>query len=155
MCILLSHLSNELYTSETSIWRAAFPDKIQSKIWPSHTFWTLSWFLFRLQLICLFILLIKRNNRPQKYSEANTTENKSTVISRSFYICLKQIKQNPWQDLKPKHKEFLALKDSTMHSKDQIICGSWKEQLIFQGKLYIAEEVRIGETLFPFPTEVT
>lgn len=42
-----------------------------------------------------------------------------------------------------------------MHSKDQIICGSWKEELIFQGKLYIAEEVRIGETLFPFPVEMT
>lgn len=50
-------------------------------------------FLLRLQLVYLFIFLTKSNSLPQKYSEAaNTTENESTIISVSFYICLKQAK---------------------------------------------------------------
>lgn len=81
--------------------------------------------------------LIKRSNLPHKYSEAaNTTENQSTIISTSFYICLKQTKQNHWQDPKTPN----ITKDSTKLSKDQITCGSLKEQLIIQGQPYIIKK---------------
>lgn len=147
MCILLSHVSNELHLPET----VELPSQIKSKANSDHHALSKHWFLLRVQLIYLFIFLIKRNNLSQKYLEAaNTTENKSIITSRSSYICLKQTKQNHWQDPKPKHNEFLNLKDSTTHSKDQIICGSWKEQLIFQG-LYIAQEERIGKDTLSFP----
>lgn len=131
------------------------PSWIKSKatIGSSHAFWTLMFpTSIPADLLAYFFFFIKRNNLPQKYSEAaNTTENKSTIISRSSYICLKQIKQNHWQDPKPKYNEFLTRKDSTIRSKDQSICGSWKEQLMIPGELCRAEEVRMGKTLFPFP----
>lgn len=67
------------------------------KVKPNHhTHPELLCFLLRSQLVYLFIFLIKRNSLPQKYSEAaNTTENESTIISVSFYICLKQTKTEP------------------------------------------------------------
>lgn len=90
LCVLF-HVSNELHLPET----VELPSQIKSKANSDHHALSKHWFLLRVQLIYLFIFLIKRNNLSQKYLEAaNTTENKSIITSRSSYICLKQTKQN-------------------------------------------------------------